>query len=284
MDVSTKKVVEMYEKNPFPNYNGIQNKGDLDYIISKNKFVSDLKNEIGLGKSFIEVGSGTSQLSLSLAHGTNNSIIAFDSTLESLKLGKKFADINNIGNVSFVNADIFQDPFKEKTFDFVWSSGVLHHTKNSKDAFKIISKWLKPEGLIIIGLYNKFGRFRTHFRQKIYNFLGKGDLARYFVKIFDPNLRKSRSKEQEEAWIKDQYEHPIERSHTIDELLDWFTEEEIVFLGSIPDVNLDGVYVGIENMTGHKGNFLTRLISQIYMIFNNLGSEGGLFIVLGRKK
>ena len=51
-----------------------------------------------MNKSFLEVGSGTCQLSLALASGTNNSIIAMDPTKASLRLGKDFAEKNNDGN------------------------------------------------------------------------------------------------------------------------------------------------------------------------------------------
>ena len=33
-----------------------------------------------------------------------------------------------------------------------------------------------------------------------------------------------------------------------------------------------------------KGTILSRLFSQISMLFNNLGADGGLFIVVGKKK
>lgn len=32
-----------------------------------------------------------------------------------------------------------------------------------------------------------------------------------------------------------------------------------------------------------KGNFYSRIINQIFMVFNKLGSDGGLFIVIGKK-
>ena len=43
-----------------------------------------------------------------------------------INLNKK----NKIENVKFVNADIFDDVFNDETFDFIWTNGVLHHTKN----------------------------------------------------------------------------------------------------------------------------------------------------------
>ena len=32
-----------------------------------------------------------------------------------------------------------------------------------------------------------------------------------------------------------------------------------------------------------KGTFFSRINNQISMIFNNLGSDGGLFVVIGKK-
>ena len=46
------------------------------------------------------------------------------------------------------------------------------------------------------------------------------------------------------------------------------------------------VYQGYENLFEKKseGDWYTRFWNQFSMIFNKLGSDGGLFIVIGRKK
>ena len=41
-----------------------------------------------------------------------NNIVGLDPTIESLQLGKKFIDKNNLKNVNFVRADIFDDVFE----------------------------------------------------------------------------------------------------------------------------------------------------------------------------
>tara|TARA_B110000037_G_scaffold219543_1_gene284938 strand:+ start:3861 stop:4781 length:921 start_codon:yes stop_codon:yes gene_type:complete len=281
--MTTKKVTDFYKDAPFPNYNDFQSKSDLLQTINANTFVKDLKDTIGFNKKFIEVGSGTSQLSLALASGTNNEIVALDPTLESLKLGAEFAAQNNINNVKFLNADIFDNPIKDNYFDFVWCSGVLHHTQNSEEGFNIIYNWLKPGGTIIIGLYNSYGRLRTNIRQFIYKTLGKGKLSRNLILKLDPYLRKSMSEAKREAWIRDQYEHPIERSHTLDEVLKWFKKKNVNFVGSIPDPALETNYQPISYMDGEKGTPTSRVLSQINMLFSNSGKEGGLFIVIGKK-
>ena len=165
--VTAELVEKFYTKNPFPNYDDMETIQDLRKKIEGNAFTSNFKNFVGFGKNVIEVGSGTSQLSIALASGTNNKIVAFDPTLESLLLGSSFAEKNKISNVDFVNGDLFSDPFIPEYFDIVWCSGVLHHTENAKEGFSLIANWTKPDGYIIIGLYNLYGRLRTVFRQVI---------------------------------------------------------------------------------------------------------------------
>ena len=49
-----------------------------------------------------------------------NSGIGLDPTIDSLMLAKEFSDKNNISNINFINADIFDDVLKENVFDFIW--------------------------------------------------------------------------------------------------------------------------------------------------------------------
>ena len=277
-------VSDFYEVAPFPNYNDYDNVDDLLELLESNAFLQDLKHSIGFGKSFLEVGSGTCQLSVAMAARTNNDVVALDPTRASLELGAEFARKNNVSNVMFVNADLFDDPIKGNAFDYVWCSGVLHHTENTELGLATIVPWLKPNGILIIGLYNRFGRFRTHVRQFVFKLLGKRALAEKIITKLDPYLRKEMSVAKKKAWLRDQYLHPVERSHTIDEVLHWFDQNNIEFLGSIPDVTSLHGYKKIDEMCGDRGDFLSRLLTQIGMIFSKLGAEGGLFILVGKKK
>ena len=165
---TTIESTKFYSEAPFPNYEGYEDAFVLQKTLSDNVFLNDLKKYIGFNKKFIEVGSGTCQLSLAFSVGTNNLLVAMDPTKESLKLGKEFAEKNNINNVIFLNSDIFDDAVQDNFFDVVWCSGVLHHTDDPEGGFEIISKWLKKDGIIIVGLCNKIGRLRTNFRQFIF--------------------------------------------------------------------------------------------------------------------
>lgn len=59
-------------------------------------------------------------------------------------------------NASILQADVFQLPFVNGAFDFIYSIGVLHHTPNCEQAVKALPKLLKPVGRIAVWLYSSY--------------------------------------------------------------------------------------------------------------------------------
>ena len=278
-DTSTNKVTKFYKESPFPNYKDTDNKSTILEKGDKNALAAQFKKFIGYKKKVLEVGCGTGQLSIYFSIGTNNEVVGLDPTIESLELAKNFSEKNNISNIKLVNADIFDDVLKDNYFDFIWCNGVLHHTKDPYGAFKILIKSLKINGYVLIGLYNKYGRVRTIIRRYIYKIFGRKILSK-----IDPTLRNLKLDHDEQtAWIRDQYTHPIESLHTIDEVLKWFKEYNIDFISSIPSSDFDYDYENIFDKK-NNGSLFSRTLNQILMIFYRLGSDGGLFVVIGKKK
>ena len=277
-DKKTLNVTNFYKESPFPNYKSDDNKGTILEKGKKNYLTSKFKDFIGYKKNVLEVGCGTGQLALYFAIGTNNNVIGLDPTLESLLLAQDFAKKNEINNIEFVNADIFDDVLKDEVFDFIWCNGVLHHTKNPYGAFEILIRSLKKNGYVLIGLYNKVGRIRTIIRKYLFKIFGVG-----ILNFLDPTLRNlKKDSDDRKAWIRDQYIHPIESLHSLDDVMEWFDHNKIEFISSIPscdfDDNDDNLFI-----KKSRGNLYSRVVSQISMIFNNLGSDGGLFVVIGKK-
>jgi|TARA_A100001011_G_scaffold400550_1_gene516164 2-polyprenyl-3-methyl-5-hydroxy-6-metoxy-1,4-benzoquinol methylase len=279
-DSVTKIIKKFYEDTPFPNYKNTDDKASLLEIGNKNFFMKNLKKFIGNNKKILEIGAGTCQFSNYLAIGSNNEIVSFDSSFESLKLGSEFAKKNNLNNVKFVRGDIFDEIFSEEVFDYVITNGVLHHTGNAKKAFYKACLPLKKDGHIFVGLYNRYGRIRTIIRKYLYKLLGKKILF-----LLDPVLRKipKNSIGKINAWIKDQYLHPIESLHTFDEVLEWFNKNNIEFISSIPKCNPYEIVDEEPFLKQSQATNSERIFSQLIMIFNHFGAEGGLFIFTGKK-
>jgi ubiquinone/menaquinone biosynthesis C-methylase UbiE len=57
--------------------------------------------------------------------------------------------------LSFYQADAFHLPFIERSFDYIFSIGVLHHTPSTREAFLKLPRLLKPGGKIAIWVYGE---------------------------------------------------------------------------------------------------------------------------------
>ena len=58
-----------------------------------------------------------------------------------------------------VRGDAETLPFSDRSFDVVYSYGVLHHTPRTQEAIDEIRRVLRPGGLAIVGLYHKHSAF-----------------------------------------------------------------------------------------------------------------------------
>ncbi len=66
------------------------------------------------------------------------------------------ASQRNLGdreNVDVIQADVFRLPFRDRTFDAIFSIGVLHHTRDTREAFLRLPRLLKEGGQIAVWLY-----------------------------------------------------------------------------------------------------------------------------------
>lgn len=58
-----------------------------------------------------------------------------------------------------VQGDLLKPPLKPGIFDIVYSQGVLHHTPDTREAFRRVAELVKPGGCLSVWVYGKAGRF-----------------------------------------------------------------------------------------------------------------------------
>ena len=96
------------------------------------------------GKRMLEIGCGTGALTCRFAReGTE--ITAIDITEAAVAMARRNAKIQNL-TIDIRQADAEHLDFPDHSFDYVFSWGVLHHTSNMEQAFKEVSRILKPGG------------------------------------------------------------------------------------------------------------------------------------------
>ena len=63
--------------------------------------------------------------------------------------------LGSIPGTHFIQADVLTLPFREQTFDAIFSEGVLHHTPSTERALKSLVTVLTPGGEILFYVYRK---------------------------------------------------------------------------------------------------------------------------------
>jgi ubiquinone/menaquinone biosynthesis C-methylase UbiE len=103
------------------------------------------------GSKVLEAGCGVGAQTIILARNSpETNIISVDISGESIKKAKRLAEKENLANVSFQVADIFNLPFEDETFDHVFICFVLEHLKSPLEALKSLKKVLKKGGTVTV--------------------------------------------------------------------------------------------------------------------------------------
>lgn len=272
-------VKTFYEETPFPNYDDLDSRESLEQKARRGVFARLLDEQLPPGATVLEAGCGTGQLSNFLAMDWNRTVVGADLCKNSLRLAKGFRDRFAVTNATFVQMNLFRPPFENESFDVVISNGVLHHTADPEAGFHAIASKLKPGGIIIIGLYNWLGRLPTLWRRRAIELLGKRSL------LLDSRLRGGQlNKGRWAAWFRDQYQHPHESKHSITEVLGWFEKDRIEFLSSVPSIGNEKFTPDFRLFERHPaGQRLERIGTEAEMLLSG-GQDGGLYIMIGRKR
>ena len=275
----TEIVKAFYEETPFPNYEDVDNRRTLKRKAISSIFAELLDAQLPNPVVTLEAGCGTGQLSNFIGMTPGRTCVGADICMNSLTLAASFRDRFSINNAIFLQMNLFRPPFRDDAFDIGICSGVLHHTSDPEGGYRAILRKVKSGGYIIIGLYNYFGRLHTLWRRKLINTFGTG------ATILDGRLRQlKRVHGQHAAWFRDQYEHPHESRHSIDEVLQWFKKTNVDFISCIPTIGDTEFTSDFRLFEPHeRGSYLDRLSTQWDMFLSG-GTDGALFVMVGRKR
>jgi len=101
------------------------------------------------GRLVLDVGCGAGRF-LDVAARWGARVIGIDF---SFAVEAAHANLGHRPDVDVIQADVFALPFKDAVFDAVFSIGVLHHTRDTREAFLSLPRLVKPGGLVAVWLY-----------------------------------------------------------------------------------------------------------------------------------
>jgi len=135
--------------------------GDLTWFkddakLRKQEFLESFRCAAAdlLGRSLLDGGCGNGELTRAVAeYGPEIVAMDFSKSVEGARrrlLDKGFAVSHR---VHYIQGDVLAPPLAPESFDFVHSSGVLHHTPSTHRAFRSIARLTRPGGKLYVQLY-----------------------------------------------------------------------------------------------------------------------------------
>lgn len=148
-DLTSKAVQKMYESRPYPRWTSV----------NSTKASESLKR-ISQNIEILVAGCGTGQEPCLYASVLPEAkITAIDLSRSSIAYGMRMAEeLGYLDRITFLHGDLMKVGELHKKFDYVVSSGVLHHLKEPEKGLAAILSTLKEGGKMSLSLYSKHAR------------------------------------------------------------------------------------------------------------------------------
>jgi len=156
-----------YEKYPYPLRNPQDEKQRIAmphgaYLAQINHYCFSGKQDFRNSFRVLDAGGGTGDVTIMLAESlrdTNAEIVYLDMSLPSMEITQQRANIRKLDNIKWINGSILDiDKMGLGKFDYISTSGVLHHLADPDEGLKALKNSLKEDGAIGIMVYGQYGR------------------------------------------------------------------------------------------------------------------------------
>ncbi|MGH9968605.1 MAG: class I SAM-dependent methyltransferase [Pyrinomonadaceae bacterium] len=229
-------LAEFYGKYPYPwKARQFQSLADPDFeTVMLNQDIGDWSHRRIPNDARIWIaGCGVNQAIITALKFPKAIVLGSDISKTSVKLCTESAKSIGVSNLSIKNESINETAYKEE-FDYIISTGVIHHNADPKYALNRLRDALKPDGILELMVYNRYHRTVSSAFQKAIRILNSGrqeldfeaDLvaARKLINnLPEDNLFAAYlcpQWDQEDSSIADTLINPIEHSYTVESLAD----------------------------------------------------------------
>lgn len=155
---------EFYNKNPFPGPYTIEQLRSQSALY--NRYIRVMDRFVGHDMQVLDVGCGTGLITnlLALRYRSNFTGLDFSTGIE---FARDFAQQHSIQNAQYMEIDFF-DYNTEQKFDVIICQSFLTHVPAVEAAIDKLKALTKPAGVVLLGVYNTYGKVLQKFRRLDY--------------------------------------------------------------------------------------------------------------------
>jgi len=125
-------------------YDREEKKDELSYL----NFIEKARKYLKSNDTVLDFGCGTGLVCNEIAENVKM-IYAMDISSKMIEIARNKAITRNIQNVDFACTTLFDERFKQNSFDVIVVLNVLHVVENTQKVIHRINELLKPEGFIV---------------------------------------------------------------------------------------------------------------------------------------
>ena len=156
------EVQRQYEENPYPRWTTVpQTKATtvVNYLWERLRIEPEAWPRTTAGVEILIAGCGTGSHSIGSAKRFSQAkILAIDISRASLAYARRKSRAQGITNVEYAVADILKLGPLDRRFDVIEAVGVLHHLSDPETGWRVLLSLLRPNGLMLVGLYSATAR------------------------------------------------------------------------------------------------------------------------------
>ena len=167
-------------------------------------------------------------------------IVAIEVSQPSLEHHRWLKDQYGLNNLELFHLPIEEINALGRQFDLIVSTGVLHHLESPEVGLSALAQCLKPNGVVAIMLYARYGRHGVEVMQSVFRDLGLAQNQESLFLVKDviaslpethplkPYMGKASDLAADTGWI-DTFLHGRDRSYTVRDCLDLVEEAGLAF-------------------------------------------------------
>lgn len=193
-------------------------------------------------------GCGTNQAAYYACRNPSWNVIGVDLSEASIAHQKKLKEKHNLQNLRLEKLNLLDISSLKLSYDFIVSSGVLHHLPNPDDGLQALRGVLRPEGVMSLMVYSTSLRLGIYMMQEVFRQLHFRqtkediDLVKATIESLHPeHVLKRYIKDckdiKYDAGIVDTFLHPQDKSYYVNEIFDFTRKAGLEFISWVDPID-----------------------------------------------